>query len=73
MIRDEIVDAAGSSETIVLPQHYTASQLRLHPEDVGSIDLRNVGILPQYYIASQLRLHPEGGGSEVLRNVDILP
>jgi len=26
-----------------------------HPEDAGSMDLRNVGILPQAYTALQLR------------------
>jgi hypothetical protein len=43
--------------------------LHLHPEDGGSMFLRNVGILPQHYTA----LQPEDGGSIVLRNVGILP
>jgi hypothetical protein len=27
----------------------------IHPEDEGSMDIRNVGILPQHYTASQSR------------------
>jgi len=38
--------------------------MNLHPEDGGSMDLRNVGILSQYYTASQsshdLNIHCHG-------------
>jgi hypothetical protein len=32
-----------------------SSENTLHPEQSGSMDLRNVGILPQHYTASQSR------------------
>jgi len=32
--------------------------LNLHPEDEGSMDLRNLGILPQHYTASKHRKPP---------------
>jgi hypothetical protein len=36
-------------------QWVVATKYILHPEEGGSMDLRNVGILPQYYTASQPR------------------
>jgi hypothetical protein len=62
----------------ILPPLYKASQPRrpLHPEEGGSMDLRNVGIiiLPLYKAAQPRRpLHPEDGYSMILRNVGILP
>jgi hypothetical protein len=45
------MEAAWTSETFVSYDSIT----RRHPEDGGSMDLRNVGILPQHYTAS----HPE--------------
>jgi hypothetical protein len=46
----------------------------LHPEDGGSMILRNVGILPHHYKISQPRrpLQPEDVCSIVLRNVSFL-
>jgi hypothetical protein len=58
----------------ILPQHYTASQLRRpRPEGGRSMDLRKVCILQQY-TGSQLRgPRSEDGSSMDLRNVGILP
>jgi len=44
--------------------------ISLHPEDGGSLDLRNVGILPQHYTASQPRRR--GLESTVLKNEDMI-
>jgi len=52
------MELVWTSETLVSchnnTQLYNPENLGLknHPEDGGSMDLRNVGILPQYYTAS---------------------
>jgi hypothetical protein len=72
-------------EDLDLKHHRRKSFESLHPEDGGSMVLRNVGILPQHHTASQPRnfdlnhhrkslkaLRPEDGGSMVHRNVGVL-